>query len=157
MGHGSEPKPTGRWEGLRNPVGGTLEVGDGRCSAWILASQAAPIAALKEWLGVRVRERAECDGGSSRSSSLTQSPRFGEMRGLPGRRTDSKGYQDLGVLKLEQFEERASLRKKNTKGQVYHEAQGLERSLVNEGPGSEGLVPSGEPALVNMQQFCEHT
>lgn len=31
VGHGSEPKLTGRSEDLRNPVGGAVGVGDGRC------------------------------------------------------------------------------------------------------------------------------
>lgn len=42
------------------------------------------------------------------SSSLTQSPRFGEMRKVQGRGTDSRGYRDLGAPKLAHFAGRAS-------------------------------------------------
>lgn len=46
-------------------------------------------------------------GSRSWSSSLTQSPRFREMTKVQGRRTDSRGYRNLGALKLAHFTGRA--------------------------------------------------
>lgn len=42
------------------------------------------------------------------SSSLTQSPRFGEMRKVQKRKTDSRGYLDWGALNLSHFSGKAS-------------------------------------------------
>lgn len=52
VGQSSQPKMTGRFEDPRNPVGGTMGVGNGSCSAWILASQATLTAALQAWVSV---------------------------------------------------------------------------------------------------------
>lgn len=82
-------------------------------------------------------------GASSWSSSSTQSPRFREMRKLPGRRTDSRGYGDSGFLKLVRFVGRPSFRKRIQKDKCNTEHRAWKGAWVSEGPGGEALLPPG--------------
>lgn len=113
---------------------------------------------LRHWREWECQEGAEHDRGQLLLFSPPQSPRFRERRQLTGRRMDSRGYWDLGALKLVQFAAKVPLReriqndKNNTK-----KPGALKGAWVHEGPGGEGLSPPGKSALVNVLPSCDRT